>query len=540
MLKKVLCFLVMIVICSNISFAVEEDIYKDFYTISNKQVVSQNNERVIISFDITNKTSNYYPELYFTPTLKISGEEGVLDNFYLDYYKFDATKFSLEANETKLITLNLKLPKNMPRRNYLLSLTIYTITHRVSDMQIDFSLNNKYGTEDGFIDSKNLMPSLKLKDGSHVRSDFGPNVSIDELPQMYLKLKSNFSENKKVYPHYVIYERSKIYNPKSIYNKYGEAVEFKPGEIKELFLDLPGYLIPESYELVLNFTDEEGNAISNLFEFRYVIKGESAKINSIVLEKNNVKTYIYGPADRTTLDVKFKISVYDENDNLIKTEEKNIKIGGEEACFITDIGSINSKKIKVDAKVSTDKRVLVSKIEEIEVERKAGNKIFSDIIGTKYEEAVKILNGLGIINGYPDNTFKPENQITRAEFSTIVTKLLNLDISDDEDIIFNDVENHWAKPYINKIYRKGLVSGYPDGTFKPQNNITYAEAITILVNGLGYRNEVNKSGIGWPYNYINKARELDLGRNLDIADYMVPANRGDISILTLNAYLLKE
>ena len=164
----------------------------------------------------------------------------------------------------------------------------------------------------------------------------------------------------------------------------------------------------------------------------------------------------------------------------------------------------------------------------------------SDIVGTKYENAVKVLNGLGIINGYPDNTFKPENQITRAEYAAIVTKLLNMDVSEDQDVIFADVENHWAKPYINRIYKEGLVSGYPDGTFGPQNNVTYAEAITILVNALGYRNEVNKTGVPWPYNYIDKALDLDLNKDIEAFDFTAPSNRGDVSILTLNTYLLNN
>lgn len=538
MLKKVLCFLVMIVLCGSVSFA-EEDIYKDFYTVSNSRIISENDERVVISFDITNKTSNYYSELYFAPILKVNGE-GTFENFYSPYYNFEITKFSLNPNEEKTITLNLKLPEKLPNKKYAISISLYTSTHRLDQLSKTFLLEEKDG-ENGFLENSLGEAYWYLSNRTYVKANTGPNVSIDDMPLAYLKLKSNFDTEKTFYPHYVVYERSDIYNPTPIFDKYGEeGVKFWPGEVSALVIEVPKFSKPESYLLKLNFVDENGVAISNLFDYRYVIIGEGAKINSIDLDNNIIKTYIYGPADRTELNVKFDISVYDENNILIKQEQQNITIGGEQDCFTTNIGSTSSKKITVEAKVSSNGNVLASKREEIEVEKNNGSKMLSDIVGTKYENAVKVLNGLGIINGYPDNTFKPGNQITRAEYSTIVTKLLNMDVSEDQDVIFSDVENHWAKPYINRIYKEGLVSGYPDGSFGPQNNVTYAEAVTILVNALEYRNEVNSTGISWPYNYINKALELNLFNNLDMVEYMTPANRGDISILTLNTYLLNN
>ena len=297
MLKKVLCFLVAIVIFTGISFA-EEDIYKDFYSVSNSRIVSENDERVVISFDITNKTSNFYPELYFAPVLKVNGDD-TNSSFYYTYYNFEVTKFSLNPNEEKTITLNLKLPEKLPDKKFAISITLECLTHRLDQLSKTFFLSSKKG-ESGFLDNSLVDAYWYLSNRTYVRAGTGPNVSINDMPLAYLKLKSNFDTEKIFYPHYVVYERSPIYNPDPIYEKYGQqGVTFYPQETKELLLEVPSFVKPESYQIKLNFVDENGRAISNLFDYRYVIIGESAKINSIVLDNNVIKTYIYGPSDGT-------------------------------------------------------------------------------------------------------------------------------------------------------------------------------------------------------------------------------------------------
>ena len=84
-----------------------------------------------------------------------------------------------------------------------------------------------------------------------------------------------------------------------------------------------------------------------------------------------------------------------------------------------------------------------------------------------------------IIKGYPDGTFKPNKSITRAEFAVIASKYIKDPKATDET--FSDVPmNHWAKDAIVKVKAEGLISGYPDGTFKPDAPITRAEAVSIV------------------------------------------------------------
>jgi len=101
-----------------------------------------------------------------------------------------------------------------------------------------------------------------------------------------------------------------------------------------------------------------------------------------------------------------------------------------------------------------------------------------------YAQSVTYLASIHILNGYPDGTFKPDEPITRAEFATVISGFDSLEPADDN--IFTDVEGHWAQSFINSASEKGWVTGYPDGDFKPENNITRAEVVTVI-NRMLYR-----------------------------------------------------
>ena len=109
----------------------------------------------------------------------------------------------------------------------------------------------------------------------------------------------------------------------------------------------------------------------------------------------------------------------------------------------------------------------------------AHNITFSDIEpGEWYAQSVLYLAGAGVIQGYPEGTFKPDEFITRAEFATLIAKYTNSEPAENSK--FPDIEDHWAAEYINSVAAQGLVNGYPDGTYRPENNITRAEAVAIV------------------------------------------------------------
>lgn len=110
---------------------------------------------------------------------------------------------------------------------------------------------------------------------------------------------------------------------------------------------------------------------------------------------------------------------------------------------------------------------------------------FSDVeSGVWFNAAVSTVAAAGIVNGYDDGTFKPNNVITRAEFAAIAARFTSL-VYDGEGL-FTDISGHWAETAINNAAITGWVSGYDDGTFRPDNYITRAEAIT-LINNVLYR-----------------------------------------------------
>ncbi|KUG02360.1 filamentous hemeagglutinin family outer membrane protein [hydrocarbon metagenome] len=90
-----------------------------------------------------------------------------------------------------------------------------------------------------------------------------------------------------------------------------------------------------------------------------------------------------------------------------------------------------------------------------------------------------------VIEGYPDGTFRPGNYITRAELAAIASRFDEL--TPFEANSFSDIAGHWANKYINSAAQKGWVNGYPDGTFRPDQAITRAEFMTLVNNVLDRR-----------------------------------------------------
>lgn len=122
---------------------------------------------------------------------------------------------------------------------------------------------------------------------------------------------------------------------------------------------------------------------------------------------------------------------------------------------------------------------------------------FTDVpAGAWYEKAVATLANLGIVSGYGDHKFGPNDTMTRAQFATICARIGKLNASGATK--FTDVpETHWAAGYIKAAADNGWISGYGDGTFGPDNSITRAQVVTILNRVLGRtpKSIANMSGL---------------------------------------------
>ncbi len=110
---------------------------------------------------------------------------------------------------------------------------------------------------------------------------------------------------------------------------------------------------------------------------------------------------------------------------------------------------------------------------------------FSDVSGNSwYNNAISTLYKSGVVDGYPDGSFRPNSPITRAEFAVVATRFYEASGEYDSDA-FSDISGHWACDYINHAAELGIVDGYEDGSYHPAANIIRAEAMQLVNNVLG-------------------------------------------------------
>ncbi|MGE5474354.1 MAG: S-layer homology domain-containing protein [Ignavibacteriales bacterium] len=151
------------------------------------------------------------------------------------------------------------------------------------------------------------------------------------------------------------------------------------------------------------------------------------------------------------------------------------------------------------------------------------------------QQSANAMVKLGLLKGYENGNLGLERNITRAEFATVIIRMMGYEknpIKVSSNISFKDLpKKHWAYSTVRMAASLGYIKGYSNKTFKPSNNITYAEAITIMVRVLGYGDKLSGK---WPDNYIKKANELGILKNLDISE-STPITRGNISILVTNS-----
>ena len=150
-----------------------------------------------------------------------------------------------------------------------------------------------------------------------------------------------------------------------------------------------------------------------------------------------------------------------------------------------------------------------------------------------YNNAISTLTYAGTLTGMPDGTFKPDNDITRAEFATIAVRFFGGNYEGED--LFTDIAGHWANKYINLAATLGLVNGKPDGTFDPDAPITRAEAMVIVNRTLGRypsADHLMDGMITWPDNQNTSAWYY--------ADVQEATNSHDLESITVNNELMES
>lgn len=155
-----------------------------------------------------------------------------------------------------------------------------------------------------------------------------------------------------------------------------------------------------------------------------------------------------------------------------------------------------------------------------------------------YAGAVELLSALKVLQGDDTGNFNPDNTITRAEYAAVVCRALGLENSANSAkgaTQFNDVAaDHWASGYINLASQQGIVNGKGNGVFDPEGNVTYAEAVKMLVVALGYEPMASQKG-GYPTGYLTVANSSKITANVSANGTDSAALRSTVAQLTANA-----
>lgn len=147
-------------------------------------------------------------------------------------------------------------------------------------------------------------------------------------------------------------------------------------------------------------------------------------------------------------------------------------------------------------------------------------------------DAVNALSRIGVISGFADGSYRPTEQVTRAQFAKLMSDALSLRGNKNIDMFSDVPSDHWAAMCIADGVLNGYICGYEDGTFRPDEGVTYLQAVKMLVTGTGYAYYAEQQG-GWPDGY--KLYGETLGISLSGISYDAKLNRAQAAQLIWRA-----
>ena len=165
-----------------------------------------------------------------------------------------------------------------------------------------------------------------------------------------------------------------------------------------------------------------------------------------------------------------------------------------------------------------------------------GKAAFTDISDSDTAIAAATLQGLGVVDGTGNSTFDPNGTLTRAQACKMIVETMGLGSQVNtysRKTLFSDVTSSaWYNGYVNLAYSKGVINGYGNGTFGPNDSITYGQLATILLRMLGYTSA--RIGSVWPLDYTAFCEDLGLADGLPLSP-MKPITRAQAAVLIYRA-----
>lgn len=549
MIKRFFMLLVGIGMIFSVSLANDTQIKLPDIYVEQSEVFYTDLSRVIGMMKIKNNTDAYFPEVYYKMGLVSSRKVGQNEDLYVNNMLGvnEPIKFSIGPKQEKEIYFIYDIPEYFPEYVTHLGVSFFTRTMELSNTNDLIKLSKMLSpSEKGFLLTSG--DDLWEIDKKELRGDIGPEVTTSTKAYAKTNLVSTFDREITVIPKVTIYKRLDCYDSEPILVTNAKSVKFSPKEEKEVKINIPIISTPDSYFIKIEFVDEEGKVVSHEHSFRYVVKGINSKILETYLTEDErglmLNIFVSGPAD---LDSELKdvvlscrIENADEPNEALYDDEVKTNLHNTLKRKVISLDKFDGL-INIVLKLYKNNETYDENTITINLDTLSSDGLqFPDIKDKKVKDAANILNLIGMISGYPDGSFKPNNNITRAEFTVIATRLAGLESTNSQPSVFNDVvEEHWAKDFINLAQANGCVSGYSDGTFRPDNNVTIAESITILLNVLEYRKEVLRTELTWPFNYLKVASNIGIVSDTEYIEYMNAASRGDVSIMTKNALFHK-
>ena len=330
---------------------------------------------------------------------------------------------------------------SMPAKNVTISATTsknsYTVTYLVDGKQVGEPVSYPFDTE------VTVLPKYTPEDGYSVTDWSSKDVAFTDgkfsMPAKNVTISATTSKNSYTVTYLV--DGKQVGNTETY--QYGDLVTVRDKYNK------PGYTVSNWSSNDVTFTNGKFNMPAK----------------NVTITATSTKNGGYHPRPKPTVEI-------EDDDALgLNTTDHFAYIVG------YGNGEVRPQNNITRAEVATIFFRLLT--DDVRDENLTKTNRYSDVAATSwYNTAVSTLSSMGIITGYPDGTFRPNAAITRAEFAAIAARF---DSNGDKTAAkFSDIANHWAKDEISIAYNNGWITGYPNGTFGPQRDITRAETMTLV------------------------------------------------------------
>lgn len=257
------------------------------------------------------------------------------------------------------------------------------------------------------------------------------------------------------------------YEEPAVYVEKEEVIE----EVAEEVLDRPAPVTAVVIKEEIKTTTEESTALADFeiiapqaFEYR-----KKTKVLIKALDANGDVITDFAPEERIRIEAKTGVAIIEPNS--LTAEDFNNGVA----------------EIEVTSRSSTELQLRIKSETIIKDSMTfSENTLFADIgeVNPHYQ-AIKFLKNEGIIEGYPDGTFKPTNSVSRVEVTKFILEGLGADLLAAKTLSFKDTDSsQWYASYVYTAMKNGIIEGYPDGTFKPTNSVNKVEFLKMLIEAM--------------------------------------------------------